>query len=171
MNSYTGRGTKLSKRLYLSALQAEGLNSSERGSGGRPVEISGAQPIRKKAYLRKSKRRGIISLPPGMAWVLPQNSWADTWKEMYVEHVIDSLRYFNQPPYEPVTLPDRALSKWASDSMLYGTAALKVAWGFEKSITGVWVDEAVPTPAVKECECGKEKHGFASHSTWCPKHE
>lgn len=20
-----------------------------------------------------------------------------------------------------------------------------------------------------ECECGKEKHGFASHSTWCPK--
>lgn len=21
------------------------------------------------------------------------------------------------------------------------------------------------------CECGKEKHGFQSHSTWCPKHE
>ena len=21
-----------------------------------------------------------------------------------------------------------------------------------------------------DCECGKEKHGFASHSRWCPKH-
>jgi hypothetical protein len=20
------------------------------------------------------------------------------------------------------------------------------------------------------CECGKDKHGFASHSTWCPRH-
>lgn len=23
----------------------------------------------------------------------------------------------------------------------------------------------------KVCECGKEKHGFAAHSRWCPKHE
>jgi hypothetical protein len=22
---------------------------------------------------------------------------------------------------------------------------------------------------LKECECGTEKHGFANHSTWCPK--
>lgn len=22
-----------------------------------------------------------------------------------------------------------------------------------------------------QCECGKDKHGFANHSTWCPKHE
>jgi hypothetical protein len=22
-----------------------------------------------------------------------------------------------------------------------------------------------------ECECGKDKHGFASHCTWCPKYE
>lgn len=21
------------------------------------------------------------------------------------------------------------------------------------------------------CECGKDKHGFANHSIWCPKHE
>lgn len=21
----------------------------------------------------------------------------------------------------------------------------------------------------EKCECGKEKHGFASHSQWCPK--
>ena len=24
---------------------------------------------------------------------------------------------------------------------------------------------------LKICECGMEKHGFANHSTWCPKHE
>ena len=24
---------------------------------------------------------------------------------------------------------------------------------------------------LKECQCGMEKHGFANHSTWCPKHE
>jgi hypothetical protein len=23
---------------------------------------------------------------------------------------------------------------------------------------------------LKVCECGMEKHGFANHSTWCPKH-
>ncbi len=22
-----------------------------------------------------------------------------------------------------------------------------------------------------KCECGMEKHGFANHSRWCPKHE
>lgn len=26
-------------------------------------------------------------------------------------------------------------------------------------------------PVAKSCECGKEKHGFANHSTWCPKHD
>lgn len=24
---------------------------------------------------------------------------------------------------------------------------------------------------IAQCECGKDKHGFANHSTWCPKHE
>ena len=28
-----------------------------------------------------------------------------------------------------------------------------------------------PVAEVKTCECGMEKHGFANHSTWCPKHE
>lgn len=23
----------------------------------------------------------------------------------------------------------------------------------------------------KECECGKEKHGFSTHSDWCPKYD
>lgn len=23
----------------------------------------------------------------------------------------------------------------------------------------------------KVCECGKDKHGFANHSDWCPKYE
>jgi len=28
------------------------------------------------------------------------------------------------------------------------------------------------TPIIeKKCECGKDKHGFASHSPWCPKYE
>ncbi len=27
------------------------------------------------------------------------------------------------------------------------------------------------TKYTNNCECGKEKHGFASHSNWCPKHE
>lgn len=22
-----------------------------------------------------------------------------------------------------------------------------------------------------KCECGKEKHGFANHTSWCPKYE
>ena len=26
---------------------------------------------------------------------------------------------------------------------------------------------SVHTPKKKSCECGKEKHGFASHSDWC----
>lgn len=31
---------------------------------------------------------------------------------------------------------------------------------------------AAPVPTkTKICECGKEKHGFASHSTWCDLHE
>lgn len=30
------------------------------------------------------------------------------------------------------------------------------------------VREYKPTPKFQECECGKEKHGFASHSNWCP---
>lgn len=24
-------------------------------------------------------------------------------------------------------------------------------------------------PIFKSCECGKDKHGFANHSSWCPK--
>ena len=35
--------------------------------------------------------------------------------------------------------------------------------------------EVFPTPVIfgtpKVCECGMEKHNFANHSTWCPKHE
>lgn len=30
-----------------------------------------------------------------------------------------------------------------------------------------YVPMIMPTPS---CECGADKHGFASHSTWCPKH-
>ena len=38
----------------------------------------------------------------------------------------------------------------------------------EDSQHGVW-----KTPIFNQlnCECGKDRHGFASHSTWCPKHE
>jgi hypothetical protein len=28
-----------------------------------------------------------------------------------------------------------------------------------------------PTKLMKACECGKDKHGFARHSTWCPKYD
>lgn len=33
-----------------------------------------------------------------------------------------------------------------------------------------WLDAHSPTHA-KACECGKEKHGFASHASWCDLHE
>jgi hypothetical protein len=29
--------------------------------------------------------------------------------------------------------------------------------------------EEKPKVVAKECECGKEKHGFATHATWCKK--
>lgn len=39
-------------------------------------------------------------------------------------------------------------------------------------IKNVLFSSLVPTlgiVAVKVCECGADKHGFASHSGWCPK--
>lgn len=38
--------------------------------------------------------------------------------------------------------------------------------GWEKAM-----DDCMIVPKNKECECGMEKHGFANHSRWCPKHD
>jgi hypothetical protein len=37
----------------------------------------------------------------------------------------------------------------------------------DTSLVGDFPDRVL-TP--KECECGKDKHGFFAHSTWCPKY-
>ncbi len=29
----------------------------------------------------------------------------------------------------------------------------------------------IDTTVLKQCECGKEKHGFANHTNWCPINE
>lgn len=43
-------------------------------------------------------------------------------------------------------------------------------WGPPKSGSYVGIDFGtigVPRLKIAQCECGKEKHGFASHSGWC----
>ena len=33
------------------------------------------------------------------------------------------------------------------------------------------VFDTIPKQSSTECECGKDKHGFAFHSSWCPKYK
>lgn len=139
MRNYIGRGTNLAKQMHFSALQAEELKSSERGSLGREVTISGAQPIRKRAYYRRSERNK--SQDPTQ---LLLGKWTKKWQNRY--------------------------ESWVTDSLIYGKSYFDFyESSFSKTYAAIWVDD--PAPTSKACECGKEKHGFASHSTWCPKHE
>ncbi len=34
---------------------------------------------------------------------------------------------------------------------------------FRKLAQNLWLD------IMEQCECGKEKHGFTSHTNWCPR--
>lgn len=52
---------------------------------------------------------------------------------------------------------------WAYDGLQF------ISDGFEVRAFGVDLNET--QPPTKLCECGKDKHGFARHLTWCKAYE
>lgn len=57
------------------------------------------------------------------------------------------------------------------------TTLYTAEWQAKMDEFGTWVLERTNCTKAKEtkkdveCECGKDKHGFASHSEWCGKAE
>lgn len=79
---------------------------------------------------------------------------------------------------DPRHMADAA--KYALSSM--GKQIEKDVMGFPEICSDKYTADSaryIPSPRFKQyeenhskqCECGKEKHGFFAHSTWCPKHE
>lgn len=68
---------------------------------------------------------------------------------------------FETPEFEiePISVP---VAGWSASTIQPITAG-----------GGSWTRMSGPVTVTlgrpKECECGKEKHGFASHSQWCPR--
>lgn len=51
-----------------------------------------------------------------------------------------------------------------------GTQGLTGTYSYQVDLVKEF-DKLIDESKEKACECGKDKHGFASHSDWCPKHD
>lgn len=136
-----------------SALQAEELNRNETGALIPDGGHGGVRPIRKRAYHRARRAGKTWALVEAQSKTLINSIWKD-----YVNGIYDSMIFGKSYIYARWTEPAQKLQ--------FSRVPVLPEAVFPKYITGVWVDDVVE----KVCECGKDKHGFASHSVWCPKH-
>lgn len=70
------------------------------------------------------------------------------------------------------TLKDTAVNASVSPYYVVNPASIPTEWIVKLDAHVQWVAERIKDKEDKkdvDCECGKDKHGFANHSRWCPK--
>ena len=112
--------------------------------------------LREKVRLKNSGKVGIIS---GWERKIDNNGHLTERYVIQLDEVVSCWYPCSAVSEMEIKVPESEIEHIKAESRCF---SIRDEYG---------VREYKPAPKSIECECGKEKHGFASHSGWCPKKE